>query len=138
MNNKVEYLTKADIKSYIDLIDDTFGYRSDEESVEKMISKNRILIVKDKDRVIAAATLEENFEYIKKQKYYHLSYLAVSKEYRRMGLANLIFSKIEELVRENSISYIELTSGNQRKAAHYFYQSKDFKIKDTTVFIKIY
>ena len=38
----------------------------------------------------------------------------------------------------NNINYIELTSGNHRKAAHYFYRNRNFKIKDTTVFIKIY
>ena len=60
------------------------------------------------------------------------------KEYRRMGYAKRLFEEVEKLVKENNIKYVELTSGNHRKAAHYFYQSKDFKIKDTTVFVKIY
>ena len=55
-----------------------------------------------------------------------------------MGYANRLFEKIEELVKENNISHLELTSGNHRKAAHYFYQNNGFKIKDTTVFIKLY
>jgi len=67
-----------------------------------------------------------------------MMYFGVLKEYRRMGYANRLFEEIEKLIKENNIKYLEHTSGNHRKAAHYFYQSKDFKIKDTTVFVKIY
>ena len=55
-----------------------------------------------------------------------------------MGYASRLFEKVEELVQKNEIKYIELTSGNQRRSAHYFYKSKNFKIKDTTVFVKLY
>ena len=82
--------------------------------------------------------IKDIFEYIKNQSYYRVGYLGVIKEYRREGYANKIFEKIEELVKENNIDYLQLTSGNQRKAAHYFYKSKNFKIKDTTVFVKLY
>jgi len=55
-----------------------------------------------------------------------------------MGYASKIFEKVEELAQKNNISYLELTSGNHRKAAHYFYKNNNFKIKDTTVFVKLY
>ncbi len=135
---KVEYLNKKDIDSFIELIYEVFGYETTKDSVLKMLNQNKILVIKDSNKVVASVTLEEKIEYIKNQKYYYLSYLSVSKDYRRKGYATMLFNKIEELVKENNISYIELTSGNQRRAAHYFYQSKDFKIKDTTVFVKIY
>ena len=64
--------------------------------------------------------------------------MGVKKEYRRNRYASKLFEKVEELVKENDIKQIELTSGNQRRGAHYFYQSKDFKIKDTMVFVKFY
>ena len=138
MNKEVELLQKENIDSYIDFIKDVFGYESDKQSIEKLINKDKVLVIKNKDKVIASLILEEHFDYIKGQKYYHLGYFGVLKEYRRMGYANRIFEEAEKLVKENNIKYIELTSGNHRKAAHYFYQSKDFKIKDTTVFVKIY
>ena len=138
MNKEVVFLKKRDIESYIEFIKEVFGYEASFESIEKLIRKHKVLIIKKNDEVIASATLEECYEYIKNQKYYHVGYLGVKKEYRRYGYATLLFNKIEELVKENNIDYLELTSGNQRRGAHYFYKSKDFKIKDTTVFIKLY
>jgi len=138
MNKEVEYLKKENIDSYINFIRDVFDYEADKKAIQNLIKKSKVLMIRNQDKIIASVVLEECFEYIKNQKYYHLGYFGVLKEYRRMGYANRIFEEIEKLVKENDIKYLELTSGNHRKAAHYFYQSKDFKIKDTTVFVKIY
>lgn len=138
MNKEVEYLKKEDIHSYIKYIKEVFDYDTEEENIIKLIDKNKILVIKNQDKIIASIVLEENYEYIKGEKYYRVSYFGVLKEYRRMGYANRLFEEVEKLVKENNIKYLELTSGNHRKAAYYFYQSKDFKIKDTTVFVKLY
>ena len=138
MDKKVEYLTKKDIKLYGDFIKEIFDYNITKKAIEELIKNNKVLVIKTNNRIIASATLEERFEYIKNQKYYYLSYIGVIKEYRREGYASKLFEKIEELVGKNNISYLELTSGNQRRAAHYFYKSKNFKVKDSTVFIRMY
>ena len=135
---EVEYLKKEDINSYIKFIKEVFDYETKEEDIEKLINNDTVLIVKNQDKIIASVTLEEHYEYIKAEKFYHIGYFGVLKEYRRMGYAKILFDKIEELVKENNIKYLELTSGNHRKAAHYLYQSRGVKIKDTTVFVKIY
>lgn len=135
---EVEYLKKEDISNYIKFIKEVFDYEAKEEDIEKLINNNTVLIIKNQDKIIASVTLEEHYEYIKAEKFYHIGYFGVLKEYRRMGYANILFDKIEDLVKENNIKYLELTSGNHRKAAHYLYQSRGFKIKDTTVFVKIY
>ena len=49
-----------------------------------------------------------------------------------------ILKVVDKFCRENNIKYLELTSGNQRRGAHYFYKNKAFKIKDTMVFVKFY
>lgn len=138
MSIEVETLKKKDIDSYIKFIEEIFDYTADSSSIEKLIRKNKVLVIKKDEIVVASAALEERFEYVKNKKYYFLSYLGVLKEYRRKGYATKIFDKINELAKENDISYLELTSGNQRRIAHYFYKSKDFKIKDTTVFVKFF
>ena len=138
MNKEVEYLKKKDINSYGDFIKEIFDYDINKEAIENLIKNNSVLVIKKDSKIIASAVIEERFEYIKNQKYYTLSYLGVLKEYRREGYASKIFKKIEELISKNNISYLELTSGNQRRMAHYFYKSKNFKIKDSTVFIKLY
>ena len=138
MNKEVELLQKENINSYIEFIEKIFEYKTEYDAIEKLINKDKVLVIKNKDKIIASLVLEECFEAIKNQKYYRLGYFGVLKEYRRMGYAKRLFEEVEKLVKDNNIKYIELTSGNHRKAAHYFYQSKDFKIKDTTVFVKLY
>lgn len=138
MNKEVQYLIKEDINSYKKYIKDVFDYDINEESIKKLIKNNIVLVIKNQDKIIASTILEERYEYIKSQKYYVVGYFGVLKEYRRMGYANILFDKIEELIKENNIKYLEIVSGNHRKAAHYFYQSKGFKIKDATIFLKLY
>ena len=135
---EVECLKEKDITKYYDFIKEVFDYEINTERAKELINKNKVLMIKKDEKIIASLVLEEKIEYIKNQKYYILSYLGVLKEYRKKGYANKLFSKVEELVRKNNINYIELNSGNQRRDAYYFYRSKNFKIKDTTVFIKIY
>lgn len=138
MNKEIEYLKKKDIDSYSEFIKEIFDYDINKEVIEKLIRKNKVLVIKDNDKVVASLVIEERFEYIKNLKYYYIGYLGVLKDYRREGYASKLFDEVERLAHENNIAYLELTSGNQRRIAHYFYKSKNFKIKDTTVFVKIY
>ena len=135
---EVEVLKKKDIKLYISFIKEIFDYDIDKTIVENLMKSNKILIIKNSDKIIASTIIEERLEYIKNKKYYYLSYLGVLKEYRREGYASKIFEEVEKLVNKNNIDYIELSSGNQRRIAQYFYKSKNFKIKDTTIFVKLY
>ena len=131
-------LKKKDIDSYINLIKNVFGYEAKIEDIEKQIKKTKTIIAKEEDKVIGSATLELSNDYIKNKKYYKVEYFGVLSTYRRIGVATKIQQKIDELCIKNDIDYIELTSGNHRTGAHEFYKRNDFKIKDTSVFIKIY
>ncbi len=138
MNKEVLTLTKNDILEYIKFIESVFFYTPDKKDIEKMLKEEKILVIKNESKIIASISLSLRHDYIKGKKYYYLNYFGVLKTYRRMGYATRIFEEVESLVKKNNINYIELTSGNQRKSAHYFYQKNLFKIKDSTVFIKIY
>ncbi len=138
MNKEVLTLTKNDILEYIKFIESVFFYTPDKKDIEKMLKEEKILVIKNESKIIASISLSLRQDYIKGKKYYYLNYFGVLKPYRRMGYATRIFEEVESLVKKNNINYIELTSGNQRKSAHYFYQKNLFKIKDSTVFIKIY
>lgn len=135
---EIEYLKEEYISSYIEFVNDVFGYEPTVENIKKLIENEIVLVIMNDYKVIASITLEKKYEYIKGLNYYHVSYFGVLKQYRRMGYAKMLFNKVEELVKENDIKYLELTSGNQRTSAHYFYQANGFRIKDTSVFIKFY
>ena len=138
MNKEVSRLSEEDIEEYISFISEVFGYIPKFDDIKSMIKNEITLIIKNEDMVIAAISIEKKREYIKGLDYYHINYFGVLKQYRRMGYATILFKEVEALAKENNINYLELTSGNQRKSAHYFYQKNDFKIKDTTVFVKLY
>ena len=134
----IETLKKKDFKTYIDFINSIFGYEVTKENLEKYYKENMVLIIKRNDKIVASVSLKEEFDYIKNQKYYYINNLGVLKDYRREGFASILFDEIDKMAHENKIEYLLLTSGNQRRAAHFFYKSRNFKIKDTTVFIKLY
>ena len=134
----IEKLNKKDIKLYIDFLNQVFGYEPSLENIEKYLKDNIVLVIKKDDKVAASVSIKEEYDYVKNQKYYYINYLGVLKEYRREGFASKLFDEIDKMAKDNNIMYLLLTSGNQRRAAHFFYKSRNFKIKDTTVFIKLY
>ena len=134
----IELLKKEDIDAYSEFIVKVFDYDINNASMEECINNNVVLIIKEEDKIIASLTYEMRKDYVKNKRFYFISYFGVLKEYRREGLGTKLFDYLRDETKKNNIDYIELTSGNHRKAAHYFYRNRDFKIKDTTVFIKIY
>ena len=82
---EVELLKEIDIESYIKFIKEVFDYDSKKEDVKKLIKKHKILIIKNQTKVIASLVLEKQYDYIKSEDYYHVGYVGVLKEYRRMG-----------------------------------------------------
>lgn len=58
------------------------------------------------------------------------------KEYRGCGYSKKIMEYIEELARQDNISYIMLTSSSQREIANKLYLSLDYKKIDTNIFKK--
>lgn len=135
---EVELLKTKDISSYVEFIKDVFGYEASKKNIREAIKKSIILVIKSDNRVVASITLDEEKDFVKNKKYYFVSYFGVLNDYRRMGFATKIFDYVEEMANNKGIDYIELTSGNQRKEAHNFYSKHNFRIKDTTVFVKLY
>lgn len=135
---EVERLKTKDITSYKEFIKDVFGYDANRKNISESMKSNIILVLKLESKVICSMTLEEKKDYVKDKKYYYVSYFGVLNDYRRMGFATKMFDYVEDMIRKNNIDYIELTSGNQRKEAHNFYSKNNFRVKDTTVFIKFY
>ena len=136
MNNEVEILKKEDIKNYIEFIKEVFEIDTEYSKIEKLIKTSKILVIKEVGKIIASVTFEKRIEYIKSKTYYLISYLGVLKNYRREGYATLLFNELEKFAIKDNVDYLELTSGNQRKNAYFFYKDKGFKVKDSTVFVK--
>ncbi len=65
---------------------------------------------------------------------YHIGYVCVDIKYRGVGIGSKMMDFILKFAKENNISRLELTSGNNRIAAHKLYEKYGFIKRDTTVF----
>lgn len=63
----------------------------------------------------------------------------VKKDFRNMGIGNLLINELELLAKNNNYSGSRLVSGYDRENAHKFYQKHGYvNIKDQKNFIKIF
>ena len=118
------------------------GYES---SVEKKVleaqyigSNKNIIVAEDtiNSSVVGCIFWEVKEDYIRPCKTMYLSYLIVSSDFRRQGIAHLLYKNIETICIDRGCSSIEFTSANFRKNAHILYKSMGYTIKDTSIFIK--
>lgn len=86
--------------------------------------------------VVGYFYLLDDIDIVKNIKILHLHYICVASKYRGMGIANEMMSFILNYAKENEYARIELTSKNQRLAAHKLYEKYGFIIRDTSVYRK--
>ena len=65
-----------------------------------------------------------------------IEYVCVDEDYRGQGLGGKMMDFAEMYSKDNGIARLELTSGNQRIAAHKLYLRHGFLKRDTSVFRK--
>ena len=134
----IEFLKEEKCNEMFNLIKDCFNLEVNDNNIKEIIkSENcKAIIMKNKDELIWTAIIDTLNDYIKNQKYYYINYVCIKKEYRVCGYAKKIMEYIEELARQENISYIILTSSSQREIANKLYLSLDYKKIDTNIFKK--
>lgn len=134
----IEFLKEEKCNEMFNLIKDCFNLEVNDNNIKEIIkSENcKAIIMKNKDELIGTAIIDTLNDYIKNQKYYYINYVCIKKEYRGCGYSKKIMKYIEELARQENISYIILTSSSQREIANKLYLSLDYKKIDTNLFKK--
>ena len=134
----IEFLKEEKCNEMFNLIKDCFNLKVNDNNIKEIIkSENcKAIIMKNKDELIGTAIIDILNDYIKNQKYYYINYVCIKKEYRGCGYSKKIMEYIEELARQENISYIILTSSSQREIANKLYLSLDYKKIDTNLFKK--
>lgn len=134
----IEFLKEEKCNEMFNLIKDCFNLEVNDNNIKEIIkSENcKAIIMKNKDELIGTAIIDILNDYIKNQKYYYINYVCIKKEYRGCGYSKKIMEYIEELARQDNISYIMLTSSSQREIANKLYLSLDYKKIDTNLFKK--
>ena len=134
----IEFLKEEKCNEMFNLIKDCFNLEVNDNNIKEIIkSENcKAIIMKNKDELIGTAIIDTLNDYIKNQKYYYINYVCIKKEYRGCGYSKKIMEYIEELARQENISYIILTSSSKREIANKLYLSKKKKKIDTNLFKK--
>lgn len=134
----IGFLKEEKCNEMFNLIKDCFNLEVNDNNIKEIVkSENcKAIIMKNKDELIGTAIIDTLNDYIKNQKYYYINYVCIKKEYRGCGYSKKIMEYIEELARQENISYIILTSSSQREIANKLYLSLDYKKIDTNLFKK--
>ena len=127
-----EYLD-SDFNEVNKLLYDTFNYKPDKQKNE---NAHEFVGVYD-SKVVGYFILNEMIDIVRNLKIYHLDYVCVDSEYRGRGFAKKMMEYALKYSKDTGACRIDLTSGNQREAAHKLYLGLGFEKRDTSVFRKV-
>ena len=74
---------------------------------------------------------------VENNKYFLVDYVCVKEEYRGNHIGKKILEKVEEIAREEKISYIQMTSSRFRVSAHKLYINMGYEIRESDIFRKV-
>ena len=132
VNVEIRTAVEADYEALARIGREDMGYP---ESTEALVrEKLRKALAKDDERVYVAVLDGNAAGFVHAEQYDVLYYptminilgLAVSGEYRRLGIATKLMDAVEGWARESGVWEIRLNSGMTRKGAHEFYRRNGF------------
>lgn len=124
-----------DFKEVIALLKNNFNIRSSIKSIDDNINSFGIVALLNK-KIVGYIRIDKLNNPFKNSYYYFLSYVCVNNNYQNMNIATNMLVFIFDMAKNNSISYIELTSKSSREAANHLYLKNGFIIRDTNIFRK--
>ena len=132
MNIVVRKYDDGDFHLADKILFESLGYHK-----EKM-SDNRVYeFVACLDNVVVGYfNMLEEIDIIRNIKTFHIGYVCVDSTYRQKGIGHLMMEHAISFAEENGATRLELTSGNQRVAAHKLYLSLGFEKRDSSIFRK--
>ena len=132
MNIVVRKYDDGDFHLADKILFESLGYHK-----EKM-SDNRVYeFVACLDNVVVGYfNMLEEIDIIRNIKIYHIGYVCVDSNYRQRGIGHKMMEYAVSFAQERGACRLELTSGNQRVAAHKLYLSLGFIKRDSAIFRK--
>lgn len=109
---------------------DDLGYNCTSALIEKRLTERDLgreqVFVAEYDNSVVGFVHVEDYKTLYFEELANLLGLAVSKKYRRQGIATALIKQAEYWAKEKGINMIRLNSGSTRKEAHRFYRSLGF------------
>ena len=132
MNIVVRKYRETDFEGASRVLQEAFGY-----SKENLTDPRVHEFVACLDEVVVGYfNLMEEIDIIRDIKIFHVGYVCVDNAYRGKGIGHTMMEYAIQFAKDNHVQRMELTSGNQREAAHKLYLSLGFEKRDTSVFRK--
>ncbi len=132
MDIMIRNYNSSDFDSLNNLLYEVYGLKKQENN------NNNIELVADiNNEIVGYLTINKLYDSVKNIKYCYINYVCVKKEYRNLGIGTKLLQKVDEICRENNISYIELTSNGSRIEAQNLYKKMGFELRNTNVFRKV-
>ncbi|MBS7021096.1 MAG: GNAT family N-acetyltransferase [Firmicutes bacterium] len=135
---EIIYLKPNDLEETIALLKENFPNSSFQNNINfsKIEPNNMVIIAKYDNHIIGHTLIQKQYDIYSDCYYFYLMYICVKMEYRNLGCATKMLEKVEQLKKEQNISYITFTSRKTRVEANQLYQKLGYQLKDSNVYIK--
>lgn len=134
-NLVIRKYVNEDFNDVINLVKDNFNISDNIKSLDDNLNNFGIVATIDK-KIVGYLRTDKLYNPFKKCYYYYLSYVCVDSNYQNMSIGTEMLEFIFNYAKNDSVSYIELTSRSSREAANHLYLKTGFVIRDTNVFRK--
>lgn len=132
MNIEVRAYEEGDFDQVNEILQQAFGYPKIDKTDERVYEFVALL----DQQIVGYFQLMEEIDVIRDIKIFHVGYVCVDSDVRGQGVGQVMMEFAENFVREHHGSRMELTSGNQRVAAHRLYEKMGFEKRDSSIFRK--
>ncbi len=121
---------EEDFKEVFEIIKENFNIEKanchDNNTIEYVVEEN--------NKVIGYFIIRRVLDIVKNINYFYLEYVCISKDYQNKGFGSKIIEFVLQKAKEENITYIELTSSYERKAAHHLYEKYDFIKRQSDIY----
>lgn len=132
MNIEIRLYEKSDFEQIHKLLFDTFHYEKSDVSDPNVFEFVAVL----DHQIIGYYNLCRILDVVRNIIIFHVDYVCVNEEYRGMKIGKKMMENAIHFAKENGATRMELTSGNQRIAAHKLYEGLGFIKRDSSIFRK--
>ena len=132
MNIGIRFYQKSDYEQVSKLLLDTFHYEKSNISDSNVFEFVAVL----DHQIVGYFNLCRIVDIIQNIIIFHVDYVCVHEDYRNQKIGHKMMEYAILFAKEKGASRMELTSGNQRIAAHKLYESLGFIKRDSSIFRK--
>lgn len=134
-NLVIRKYVNEDFNEVIKILKEHFNISDNIKSIDDSLNSFGIVATTDK-KIVGYLRIDKLYNPFKKCYYYFLSYVCVDSIYQNMSIGTKMLEFVFNYAKNDSVSYIELTSRSSREAANHLYLKTGFVIRDTNVFRK--